>query len=77
MLSSKTNNSHIAEFNALSLDEAVSFICSKNAAANNGAKIYLNIKTEEYPRNIIMELTQDALQVGIEVRPYSKLSVYK
>jgi hypothetical protein len=74
MLSRKLDNSHIAEFNASNLDEAVSFVCSMNASGNNTIRVYLNIITDEYPQNIIMELTQDALQVGVEVRSYSKLS---
>lgn len=70
MLDSQHADHHIAEFNAASLDEAVSFICSKRASKNNEARVYLNIKAEQYPTGIIKELTQDAIQVGIEVRSY-------
>lgn len=70
MLNSMHSDNQIAEFNAASLDEAVCFICSKRVSNKNDTRIYLNINTEKYPTNIIEELTQDALQVGIDVRSY-------
>lgn len=61
----KTNTNNISIH---SLDDAVNLIWSRASKDNSTISVFLNIKNKDYPTDVINELIEEALLVGVEVK---------
>lgn len=63
----QTIRTNLKEISIYNLDDAVNLVWSRHSKDNSTIRIFLNIKDEDYPKDVINELIEDASLVGIKI----------